>query len=37
MLMILAHSVDEDVVRQITEAYPKDKDGQEVDPSPYVT
>ena len=36
MLMILAHGVDEDVVRQITEAYPKDKDGQEVDPSPYI-
>ena len=28
ILMILAHDVDEAVVQQITEAYPKDKDGQ---------
>ena len=36
MLMILAHGVDESIVKQITEAYPKDKDGKEVDPSNFV-
>ena len=36
MLMVLAHGVDEATVNQIAEAYPKDKDGKEVDPSPFV-
>ena len=36
MLMVLAHGVDESVIRRIAEAYPKDSDGKEVDPSPFV-
>ena len=36
MLMVLAHGVDEAIVNKIAEAYPKDKDGKEVDPSPFV-
>ena len=36
MLMVLAHGVDEATVNRIAEAYPKDKDGKEVDPSAFV-
>ena len=36
MLMVLAHGVDEAIVEKIAEAYPKGKDGNEVDPSPFV-
>ena len=36
MLMILAHGVDVATVNKTAEAYPKDKDGKEVDPSPFV-
>ena len=36
MLMVLAHGVDESIVKQITEAFPKGKDGKEVDPSPFI-
>ena len=36
MLMVLAHGIDELVIRRIAEAYPKDSDGKEVDPSPFV-
>ena len=36
MLMVLAHGVDEATINRIAEAYPKDKDGKEVDPSPFV-
>ena len=36
MLMVLAHGDDESIVERITEAYPKDKDGKEVDPCNFV-
>ena len=36
MLMVLAHGVNELVIRRIAEAYPKDNDGKEVDHSPFV-